>query len=310
MKICVTSNHRYPARKFPTACGGRAGARVVDLLARGLSELGHEVSYYLDEGSEEPPPANVAFVNEPRTDVDVMHVQHVHLGVPSDPSWPASVRTCHGDRALRWGLVVDDPIFVSRTHAASHGSTRYVHNGIDPGESLFSETKEPWFLFACNLHHAAGKGLPIALEACRRFGARLLVAGSASNDDTLRQVEEMCRGYDVELTGEISGWRKAELFASARALLFPTQMNESFGLVTAEALMSGTPVIASNHGACSELISGDVGFVCGDIEEYVRAMECAGSISPHACREKAMREFHYLRMAGDYVREYERQQRS
>jgi glycosyltransferase involved in cell wall biosynthesis len=74
-----------------------------------------------------------------------------------------------------------------------------------------------------------------------------------------------------------------------------------------EALMSGTPVICSNRGACPEIISPDVGFVCRSAEEYANAVEQIEAIQPHACRDKAMREYHYLRMAADYAIEYEKE---
>jgi glycosyltransferase involved in cell wall biosynthesis len=75
----------------------------------------------------------------------------------------------------------------------------------------------------------------------------------------------------------------------------------------AEALMSGTPVICSDRGACPELITPDVGFVCRNDGDYVRALRGVSRISPEACREKAVREFHYQRMAADYVVEYEKE---
>ena len=68
--------------------------------------------------------------------------------------------------------------------------------------------------------------------------------------------------------------------------------------------MSGTPVICSDRGACPEIISPDVGFVCSDESDYVKAVNNVAGISPHACREKAMKKYHYLRMAADYVAEY------
>ena len=92
--------------------------------------------------------------------------------------------------------------------------------------------------------------------------------------------------------------------AGAKALLFPTKLNEAFGLVIAEALMSGTPVICSNHGACPEIVSPETGFVCRDRQDYLDAIDHLGTIQPEACRTRAIRDFHYLRMAGDYVREY------
>ena len=95
------------------------------------------------------------------------------------------------------------------------------------------------------------------------------------------------------------GRRKAELLAGAKAFLFPTKVDEAFGLGMVEALMSGTPVICSDRGACPEVISADVGFVCRGEEEYVEAVGRVSDISPRACREKAFREYHYLRMGAD-----------
>jgi glycosyltransferase involved in cell wall biosynthesis len=74
--------------------------------------------------------------------------------------------------------------------------------------------------------------------------------------------------------------------------------------VMAEALMSGTPVICSNHGACPELITPDVGFLCQGIDNYARAISRAHEIAPAVCREKAMRDFHYRRMTDEYVKKY------
>ncbi|MGH9763333.1 MAG: glycosyltransferase, partial [Blastocatellia bacterium] len=91
------------------------------------------------------------------------------------------------------------------------------------------------------------------------------------------------------------------------ALVLPTRVNEAFGLCIAEALMSGTPVICSDKGACPELVSGDVGFVCKDHADYVRAFSLIKTIDSKACRERALKEFHYLRMATDYLREYKRE---
>ena len=69
--------------------------------------------------------------------------------------------------------------------------------------------------------------------------------------------------------------------------------------------MSGTPVICSSHGACAELATSEVGFVCRTEREYCEAFERVETIVPATCREAAMTRFHYLQMARDYVREYE-----
>ena len=84
-------------------------------------------------------------------------------------------------------------------------------------------------------------------------------------------------------------------------------MSEAFGLPVAEAMMSGTPVIASDRGAMSELVDPAVGFVCSSESDYLDAVQNLGSIKPANCRRVALERFHYLDMARAYVREYERE---
>ena len=301
MRIYVTSHHTYPARTR-----GVAGCRVIDNIARGLGELGHETHYHLGGGITEALPEGVRPADGPVPQADVWHFQDmnpngvVEGGVP----W---VRTYHSNEPLsvtapdRWHL--SNWIFVSRSHARANGRTRFVYNGIDPGELVYSESKDDYFLFMIShLARAQSKGVSIAIDLQERCGFRLIIAGG-----TEQEVAEWKDKYPqpgIEFVGWVEGARRAELFAGARALLFPTQLDETFGLVTAEAMMSGTPVIASDRGACPELITADTGFVCAGMEDYLRAVDAVGRISPQACRNRAMTEFHYLTMARNYVDQY------
>jgi glycosyltransferase involved in cell wall biosynthesis len=282
---------------------------VTDCLVKGLSELGHEVFYRLHKGAAEPLPVGVTQVSETPPDVDVLHLQDKGLAEEIDTNGVPWVRTIHVDLVMR-GVehrVRDNWVFVSRTLARSYESERYVLNGIDPAEYVYSETKNDYLLFMCSLDRASDKGLGVALALSESVGFELVIAGSASDEQVMKQIVGMCEGKNVRLIGEVCGEEKAMWLAGAKALLFPTQFNEAFGLVMAEALMSGTPVVCSNLGACPELISADVGFVCESLEDYTRAINRVAEISPAACRAKAMSEYHYLRMAKDYVKEYEKE---
>src|SRR5262249_32988852 len=119
--------------------------------------------------------------------------------------------------------------------------------------------------------------------------------------------EELCEENDADFIGSIHGQLKAETFAAAKALLFPTQVNEAFGLPVAEALMSGTPVITSNKGAMPELLDPLGGFVCAGESEYLNAVANLKRIKPADCRRLALSRFHYLDMARNCVKEYERE---
>jgi len=305
MRILIASRHRYPA-----SLGGLAGCRILDHLAKGLAELGHTVFCYLEGGASECLPKGVTLVTEPVFDVDILQVQDTKLfrklGVP-DRKW---IRTCHVDfelKGLDRAAARSNWVFVSRTLAETYSSDRYVLNGIDPGEFIYSEKKQDYFLFVCALERAINKGLDVALDLSRKMGFKLVVAGSSPDGALVNRIAELCTESGADYQGEIWGTRKADLFSKAKAVLFPTKWNEAFGLVMVEALMSGTPVICSDKGACTELISPEVGFICSSECDYIGAVERLDRISTRACRDKAMRDFHYLRMAADYVREYERE---
>ncbi len=319
MRLLVSSSHRYPAlsevgsglrpKPFPSG----SGYLIHDLIVKGLAELGHEVFYLLRKGADKPLPAGVTLVSEPVADADILHTvsdpdedlirDRQHARKP----W---VMTCHTDiRAIRdeRGPITENWIFVSRTLAALHGSDRYVLNGIDPAEYIFSESKGDYFLFMSTMNWGMKKGLDVALSLSSRLGFPLVVAGTGPDYESINRTSEMCAKIGAKYVGDVRGKEKAELLAGAKGFLFPTKVDEAFGLGMAEALMSGTPVISSDRGACPEIISPDVGFVCKDERDYVAAINNIESISPAACRDKAMREYHYLRMAADYSVEYQKE---
>ena len=319
MRLLIASPHRYPAlsevgsglhpKPFPSG----SGYLTQDLLVKGLAELGHEVFYLLRKGADKPLPAGVTLVSEPNVEADILHTI---AGFDDDlvQEWQARgkpwVTTCHLDlKAIgkERDLATENWIFVSRALAALHHRSRYVWNGIDPAEYIYSESKGDYFLFMSAMYWGMKKGLDVALSLSRRLDFKLVVAGTTGDYESINSVAEMCASAGAQYVGDVRGKEKAELFAGAKGFLFPTKLDEAFGLVMAEALMSGTPVICSDRGACPEVISADVGFVCKDEDDYVTAIHQIASIPPSACRDKAMREYHYLRMASDYVNEYQKE---
>lgn len=300
----MAAGHRYPART-----GAMASDRVADYLAKGLAELGHRIIYKLELGASEPLPANIELVNERRYDVDVMCLQDQRSPDSQESRGIPWVTIFHAPRDLNDKIIPyirDNWIFVSASHARSYGRNRYVTNGIDPSEFVFSETKDDYFLFVvADLSDLELKGFAIARSLVRQCGIRLVVAGAPPAGESA--YIKMFKNDGIEYVGHVSGQRKAELFAGAKCLLFPTQANETFGLVVAEALMSGTPVISSNKGACPEIIMPEVGIICETMDDYKSAVENIDRISPLACRIIALERYHYLRMARDYVVEFEKE---
>ena len=319
MRVLLSSRHKYPAfdkvgaglepRPFPSG----SGFFIHDLLAKGLAELGHEVVYVLPQGADSPLPPGVTLAAKPQGDVDIIHTitfrdeglspEMQALGKP----W---VTTCHLDlKARGWerAPTMANWIFVSRTLAQLHDRDRYVLNGIDPADYIYSESKDDYFFFMSTADWGTKKGLDVALSLSQRVGFKLVVAGTGRDAESINQFAMMCREVGAEYVGDVKGQKKAELLAGARGFLFPTKVDEAFGLGMVEALMSGTPVICSDRGACPEIISDDVGFVCRTDRDYLDAVDKIAGISPRACRDKAMKDYHYLKMAADYVAEYEKE---
>ncbi len=110
---------------------------------------------------------------------------------------------------------------------------------------------------------------------------------------------------DIKYVGEVGGKRKAVLLARARCLWMPAQWDEPFGLPTIEALFSGTPVLGTKRGALPEILTPDVGAVCGTLDEMIAAAQNIGTRDPRACRAHAERWFTHLEMAAEYVRMYQ-----
>ncbi|HEV8426574.1 MAG TPA: glycosyltransferase [Pyrinomonadaceae bacterium] len=307
MRIYLSSGHRYPAWRY-----GVAAHVIHDRLARGLAELGHEVRYHLEDFGEEKLPDPIIPVRRLRGDEDIVHsIRFTAAEVPqTDLPWVRSVHSDLLDQGLPRDRSRPNFIFVSETMAHLHGSKRFVWNGIDPADFIYSETKSDYFLFvvAGDVRKARiHKGLDIAIWIARQTGIKLLVAGGTEEPSDNAEFEKFCEKNGADFVGFIHGKQKAETFAAARAVLFPTQINEAFGLPIAEALISGTPVIASKNGATSEVLDPSGGFVCEGESDYLNAAANIRQIKPADCRRLALSRFHYLDMARNYLKEYQRE---
>ena len=303
MRIYLSSGHKYPGHVH-----GVASNAVHDDLAKGLSELGHEVRYQIKLTEDVSLPDGILPVSTFRGDEDILH----HLGIAGLPETPLPwVRTSHSHvshQGLSLDVLTPNDIAVSRTLAMMHGSERFVYNGIDPANFIFSETKDDFFLFLVSgVRRAQEKGLEIAFRISELTGIELRVAATSNNKEETEAFGRLCRDRGAVYLGAIHDTQKAETLSAAKALLFPSQLNEAFGLVIVEALMSGTPVIASNMGAIPEILDPVAGFVCEVESDYIEAVANIGKIASSDCRLLAFDRFHYMKMAQCYVNEYQRE---
>ena len=94
---------------------------------------------------------------------------------------------------------------------------------------------------------------------------------------------------------------------NAKALLFPTLAKETFGLVMIEAMSCGTPVIAFDNGAVSEVVQdGETGYIVKTEKQMAAAVKKIGKISRRATRDRAEKLFSIEKMTKGYERVYQR----
>jgi glycosyltransferase involved in cell wall biosynthesis len=233
----------------------------------------------------------------------------------------------------------------SRRHRAPHLTTLHGRLDIPDLVPLYREYREmpvvsisdaqraplPWLRWLGTVHHglprdllAAGtepgdhllfvgrtspeKGLDAAIEIARRAGLPLKIAAKVDRADRA-YFEEVIRPLlgqpHVEFLGEVGEQEKGPLLRGARALLFPVDWPEPFGLVMIEALACGTPVVAFRRGSVPEILADPrAGFLCDGVEEAAAAVARAGDLDRRGCREVFEERFTATRMAREYLRLY------
>ena len=137
------------------------------------------------------------------------------------------------------------------------------------------------------------KGAHWAIEIARRTGQRLIIAGNHSDSGPEgeywrdRILPEIGHG-GVEYVGAVNDAQKNKILGEARAMIVPIQWNEPFGIVFAESLACGTPVISCPRGSLTEIVRPGIdGFLIRSIEEGIQAVGHLGTIDRATCRRRA-----------------------
>ena len=151
------------------------------------------------------------------------------------------------------------------------------------------------------------KGPERAIAIARDLGLPLKMAAKvdAVDERYFHEVVEPLLGPGVEFIGEINERQKTTFLGEARALLFPIDWPEPFGLTMIEAMACGTPVLAFRHGSVPEIIDhGVTGIVVDGMDEAAAALPQVLALDRRKVRERFEQRFSATRMARDYARLY------
>lgn len=332
MRIAQISTLCTPVRRH--ASGSVEG--LVWLLTRELTRAGHEVTVFGTAVSEVdgamvgtlPGPygaagspddwhvcewLNLCRAVERSADFDVMHAHAYLWGLPLQPlSRAPLVHTLHvmpDDTIARLWSMHPSAVVTGISH---YQWSRHPHlapaavipHGVDADSFHFRAAPSDYLLYFGRF--IPEKGPLEAIAAARRLGLRLVLAGPENGyfRDVLRPWVD---GRHVEFAGYACGEARDELLGGARALLYPIQKGEPFGLVPAEAMLCGTPVAALRKGAVSELIDeGLTGYSVDAMQEFDAAVLRCFALDRFGVHERARARFSAQVMARAYLEVYAR----
>ena len=317
MHVALTADPMLPVP--PRLYGGIE--RVVDLLARGLEARGHEVTLFAHRDSDTAGrlvpyagarpghpldvarnAASIARLAVSRPDV-VHSFGRLATLAPLLPTGLPKVMSYQREptlRQVRRAARLARPGTLAFTGCAEHVAAKIrpfapahaVFNGVPLGTYRFraSVPDDAPLAFLGRVEWI--KGAHTAIDVAERAGRRLVIAGTVSDGAYFEAEVRPRLGPRVEYVGPVDDAQKDALLGGAWALLMPVEWDEPFGIVMAEALACGTPVVGTPRGAVPEVVrDGETGFVRAGLEALAAAVDRVGEIDRAACRADCEERF-------------------
>jgi glycosyltransferase involved in cell wall biosynthesis len=292
----------YDVTLFATA-DSKTSARLEAVIPRPYSEdetLDPKVWEFL----------HISSVMERASDFDLIHSHFDFMPLTYSRliSTPM-LTTIHGFSLAQFRLVYRkyrNTYFVSISDADRDPYLPYVrtvYNGIRLDEFTFNPAPDDYLVFIGRIH--PDKGVHLAIEAARRSGRRLIIAGIIQDQQYFDELIKPQLRDSIEFVGPVGPLERDRLFRDAWASLHLTTIPERFGLAMAESMATGTPVIGTDLGSVREVVAdGVTGYVVDTVDQAVTAVDRISSINRQACRERVQEKFSVDAMVEGYLGAY------
>ena len=180
-----------------------------------------------------------------------------------------------------------------------------VYNGIDISNLTFRQTPGDKLVHYGRIHN--DKGTHLAIEVAKKSGRDLIIAGIIQDQnyfDTL--IKPHINDSSITFIGPVNPVQRNALLKEASAVLHLNTIPERFGLVMAESMAAGVPVIAMDLGSCREVIAdGQTGYLVNNVDEAVEAVGKLDRIDRRKCLQRVQENFTIDCMAAAYEKVYE-----
>lgn len=317
MRVALTADPEIPVP--PRLYGGIE--RIVDMIARELAARGHDVTLFAHAESASvgrlipwPGRSSVSRTDTVRNAAtlaravakerfDIVHsfsriaylTPILPLSLPKVMSYQREIssRSVRLGHALSRGTLSFTAIseWMMRP-VANIGRWRMIPNGVPLPRYAFRPEVAPDapLVFLGRVEEI--KGPHLAIEIARRSGRQLVIAGNIPEEKRAWVEENVLAHVDgdrVRFLGPVDDAQKNGLLGGAAAFLMPILWEEPFGIVMAEAMACGTPVLGLRRGAVPEVVDdGVTGFVADDIDGLVAAIGRLHEIERADCRARVV----------------------
>jgi len=320
----------------PRLYGG--SERIVSYLTDELVRLGHDVTLFasgdsvssahlvpcvpialrLDTNVLDPIPYYMLMLDRVREYAEEFDILHFHIDQFHFPLFrpiaQRTVTTLHG----RQDLHDLKPLYVGFSDmplvSISNAQRKPIPNAnfvgtVYHGIPSLRPTYQPAGDYLAFLGRISPEKRPDrAIRIARALDIPLRIAAKVDKVDEVyfrEKIEPLLDQPGVEFIGEIDERAKSEFLGNARALLFPVDWPEPFGLSMIEAMACGTPVLALRHGSVEEVVEdGLTGHIVNSIEQAAVALPRVISLNRRAVRRRFEERFTATRMTNEYVRVY------